>query len=152
MTYQYLYTLCNVVNYIWFHKPITVNYICRLMDPFVRPECSLSRISCKVVQNLLRNSSRIHSRHIDTKRHTLVQTNMLSLSYMPQQSVMTHQVSLHTMQCCELYMVSQNDNCELYLSSFEHIRQTRVFFVKNPLWKSYRICCVTRQESIHAIE
>ena len=48
-------------------------------------------------------------------------------------------------------MVSQTDNYELYLSSHEHIRRARVFFVKNLLQKSYRICCVTRQESIHAI-
>ena len=30
-------------------------------------------------------------------------------------------------------MVSQTDNCELYLSSYELIRQARVFFVKNLL-------------------
>ena len=65
-------------------------------------------------------------KHIDTKRQTL-------------------------MQCCELYMVSQTNNCELYLSSYEHIRRARVFFVKDLLRTSYRICCVTRQESIHAV-
>ena len=64
---------------------------------------------------------------------------------------MTYQVSLYTMQWCELYMVSQTNNCELYLSSYELIRRARVFFVKNPLRKSYRICCVTRQESINAV-
>ena len=64
---------------------------------------------------------------------------------------MTYQVSLYIMQCCELYKVSQTDNCELYVSSYEHIRRARVFFVKNLLRKSYRICCVTRQESIHAV-
>ena len=64
---------------------------------------------------------------------------------------MTYQISLYTMQCCELYMVSQTDNCESYLSSYEHIRRAHVFFVKNLLRKSYRICCVTRQESIHAV-
>ena len=48
-------------------------------------------------------------------------------------------------------MVSQTDNCESYASSYEHIRRARVFFVKNLSWKSYRICCVTRQESIHAV-
>ena len=48
-------------------------------------------------------------------------------------------------------MVSQTDNCELYLSSYEHIRRARVFFVKNLLRKSYKICCVTRQESIHTV-
>ena len=48
-------------------------------------------------------------------------------------------------------MVSQTDNFELYLSSYEHIPRARVFFVKNLLRKSYRICCVTRQESIHAV-
>ena len=46
---------------------------------------------------------------------------------------MTYQVSLYTMQSCELYMVSQTDNYELYLSSYEIIRQARVFFVKNLL-------------------
>ena len=64
---------------------------------------------------------------------------------------MTYQVSLYTMQCCQFYMVSQTDNCESYLSSYQLIRPTRVFFVKNLLQKLYRICCVTRQESIHAI-
>ena len=64
---------------------------------------------------------------------------------------MMYQVSLYTVQCCELYMVSQTDNCELYLSSHEHIRRARVFFVNNLLRKSCRICCVTRQESIHAV-
>ena len=44
---------------------------------------------------------------------------------------MTYQVSLCTRQCCELYVVSHTDNCELYLSSYEHIRRARVFFVKN---------------------
>ena len=91
-------------------------------------------------------------KHIDTKRHTLVQTGMLSLSYICLNSlVMTYQVSLYTKQCCELYMVSQTDNCELYLSSHELIRHARVFFVKNLLRSSYRICCVTRPESIHAV-
>ena len=46
---------------------------------------------------------------------------------------MTYQISLYTMQYCELYMVSQTDNCELYLSSYEHIRRARVSFVKNLL-------------------
>ena len=64
--------------------------------------------------------------------------------------VMTYQVSLYTMICCELYMVSQTDNCELYLS-YELIRRARVFSVRNLLRKSYRICCVTRQESIQAV-
>ena len=64
---------------------------------------------------------------------------------------MTYQVSLYTMQCFELYMVSQTDDCELYSSSYKHIRRARVFFDKNLLRKSYRICCVTRQESIHAV-
>ena len=64
---------------------------------------------------------------------------------------MAYQVSLYTMQCCELYMVSQTDDCELYLSSYEHIRRTRVFVANNLLRKSYRILCVTRQESIHAV-
>ena len=64
---------------------------------------------------------------------------------------MTYQVSLYTMQCCELYMVSQTDDYELYLSSYKHIRRARLFFVKNLLRKSYKICCVTRQESIHAV-
>ena len=64
---------------------------------------------------------------------------------------MTYQISLYTMLCCELYMVSQTDDCELYLSSYERIRLTRVFFGKNLMRKSYRICCVTRQESIHAV-
>ena len=48
-------------------------------------------------------------------------------------------------------MVSQTDTCELYLSSHEHIRRANVFFVKNLLRKSYKICCVTRQESIHVV-
>ena len=48
-------------------------------------------------------------------------------------------------------MVSQTDDCESYLSSYKHIRRARVFFVKNLLRKSYRICYVTRQESIHAV-
>ena len=48
-------------------------------------------------------------------------------------------------------MVSQTDNYELYLSSYEFIRGARVFFVKNLLRKSNRICCVTSQESIHAV-
>ena len=48
-------------------------------------------------------------------------------------------------------MVSQTDNYKLYLSSYEHIRRACVFFVKNLLRKSYRICCVTRQESINAV-
>ena len=30
-------------------------------------------------------------------------------------------------------MVLQTDTCELYLSSYEHIRRARVFFVKNLL-------------------
>ena len=33
-------------------------------------------------------------------------------------------------------MVSQTDKYELYLSSYEHIRRARVFFVKNLLRKS----------------
>ena len=62
---------------------------------------------------------------------------------------MTYQVSSYTMQC-ELYMVSQTANCKLYLLSYELIRRARLFFVKNLLRKSYRICCLTRQESIYA--
>ena len=64
---------------------------------------------------------------------------------------MTYQIYLYNVQYCELYMISQTDNCELYLSSYEHIRRARMFFVKNLLRKSYIICCVTRQESIHAV-
>ena len=48
---------------------------------------------------------------------------------------MTYQVSLYTMLCCELYMVSQTDNCKLYLTSYELIRRARVFFVNNLLRK-----------------
>ena len=90
-------------------------------------------------------------KHIDTKRHTLVQTSMLPLSHMPKQSCNDVSSIFYTIQCCESYMVSQTDTCELYLSSHEHIRRANVFFVKNLLRKSYKICCVTRQESIHVV-
>ena len=35
-------------NYIWLHKPITVKYICHLMNSFVGPASSSSRICCEI--------------------------------------------------------------------------------------------------------
>ena len=53
---------------------------------------------------------------------------------------MTYQVSLYTMQCCELYMVSQTDNCELYSSCPRVFCQESVAkIVQNLLRNSSRI-------------
>ena len=73
---------------------------------------------------------------------------MLVLSYTPQQPSNDYQVFPYTMKCCELHRVSQTNNCKLHLLSYEPIRH--VFFVKNLLPKSYKICCLT-PESIHAV-
>ena len=57
---KYLYTVRNVVNYIMVSQIDTVNYICHLMNSFVVPSCSLSRICCEnrteSVAQLVKNS------------------------------------------------------------------------------------------------
>ena len=60
--------------------------------------------------------------------------------------VMTYQVSLYTMQCCELYMVSQTENCELFAILWTHSSYPRVLcqesvakIVQNLLCNSSRI-------------
>ena len=139
------------MNYIWFPKPLTVNHICYLMNWFVVPSCSLSRICCvKIVQNLLRNSSRTHSRrcvvpHPCACSHGYVTKKELS-DYHGSKRICRKQLIIHEVRVLDLNrtnfsmatrgsIIGNFGPCQIVSMSFVNTNQGIWKFVE--LWKGH---------------
>ena len=141
----------SLANHRWFWW--NYQYLMQALTDVMNSYINVHTMTNLSTDNYQKWASGEHKRkHYRHKKHASVQTRMLPSPYMPQQSCNDlSSIFINYAMLWIINMVSQTDNCKLYLLSYEIIRRAGVFFVKNLLQKSCRICCVTRQESIHDI-